>query len=532
MKLQYKNIALLTSCLFAASCSNELLPDFVTGNDDSANKVEMTFTAEVEGNDLSTRTTVDDIERAYPNILWNSGDKINLFSGTVSNQFRLKSGAGTRSGKFTGSSPVASEYYALYPYNSSNTITAEGDIKSHIPAEQTVWEGTFNPQCGLMMAKTTDKAASLEFRHACGYIQYTADFDCDKVVFHYEPSNDNVTTTAYLAGDVMIEWNEGNPKATVIENENASNSITISCTGGLQAGKKYLVAACPVNSREHELIVDVYIGNVKYTRLGNAAQDALSDIRRAKINQVSFDLPNMNYCDDYEFVDLGLPSGTLWGTKPLGGISDFYAWGETEGHHMRNADDYEFSTHNNKWYEYSSTGGDELFGKYNYNSMHPEVIDNKLQLEYEDDAAHVALGGGWTMPTTAEVQELMDCCTWTSQEATAGSGIYTVTITGPNGNSIFTTASGYYRAMWISSTIQYHEYEKGTGLYVWTKDLCHPDEDSSLEHSLAQYIYFSNIAHSMYYNALDGTKKVQQNWRGDGLVIYPVHPGYTTYQVQ
>ena len=41
--------------------------------------------------------------------------------------------------------------------------------------------------------------------------------------------------------------------------------------------------------------------------------------------------------DDEEFVDLGLPSGTLWATKNLGASSKtdyglYFAWGETTGY--------------------------------------------------------------------------------------------------------------------------------------------------------------------------------------------------------
>ena len=39
--------------------------------------------------------------------------------------------------------------------------------------------------------------------------------------------------------------------------------------------------------------------------------------------------------------------------------------------------------------------------------------DNKTTLDPEDDAAHVNWGGGWRMPTAAEVDELIDNCTWT-----------------------------------------------------------------------------------------------------------------------
>ena len=48
--------------------------------------------------------------------------------------------------------------------------------------------------------------------------------------------------------------------------------------------------------------------------------------------------------DDHEYVDLGLPSGTLWATCNVGAnapeeYGDFFAWGETEPKDL-----YEWST--------------------------------------------------------------------------------------------------------------------------------------------------------------------------------------------
>ncbi|MBR4828363.1 MAG: hypothetical protein IKZ92_00985 [Muribaculaceae bacterium] len=49
--------------------------------------------------------------------------------------------------------------------------------------------------------------------------------------------------------------------------------------------------------------------------------------------------------DDHEYVDLGLPSGTLWATMNIGAnapeeFGDYFAWGETEP-----KDDYSWTTY-------------------------------------------------------------------------------------------------------------------------------------------------------------------------------------------
>ncbi len=139
---------------------------------------------------------------------------------------------------------------------------------------------------------------------------------------------------------------------------------------------------------------------------------------------------------DHAYVDLGLPSGLLWATCNVGADSpedygDYFAWGETE-----TKSTYNWSTY--KWCNNSDWPYD--FTKYNTESDYG-TVDNKTVLEMSDDAAHVNWGGGWRMPTKAEMQELKDNCPseWTTQNGVNGRKF-----TGPNGESIFLPAAGYY----------------------------------------------------------------------------------------
>ncbi len=56
------------------------------------------------------------------------------------------------------------------------------------------------------------------------------------------------------------------------------------------------------------------------------------------------------------------------------------------------------------------------------------------------DAARANWGGTWRMPTSAEINELLNKCTWTF---TTQGGYNGYKVTGPNGNSIFLPAAGY-----------------------------------------------------------------------------------------
>lgn len=137
--------------------------------------------------------------------------------------------------------------------------------------------------------------------------------------------------------------------------------------------------------------------------------------------------------DTHEYVDLGLPSGTLWATCNVGANSPeeyggYYAWGETE------EKDYY------GWHNYN-LGGSYMSGftKYCTNSE-LGIVDNKTQLEPEDDVAHVKWGDNWRMPTITELEELHTQCTW--NWAPRG-GVNGCEVKGPNGNTIFIPATGY-----------------------------------------------------------------------------------------
>ena len=139
------------------------------------------------------------------------------------------------------------------------------------------------------------------------------------------------------------------------------------------------------------------------------------------------------YIDDYEYVDLGLPSGRKWAAYNVGATKPeeyggYYAWGETE-----EKSNYSWSTY--KW----CNGSYNTMTKYCTDSSYG-TVDNKTVLDPEDDVAHVKWGGSWRMPTKAEQDELRNKCSW---QWTTLNGVNGYRVTGPNGNSIFLPAAGY-----------------------------------------------------------------------------------------
>ena len=139
----------------------------------------------------------------------------------------------------------------------------------------------------------------------------------------------------------------------------------------------------------------------------------------------------------YEWVGLGLPSGTKWATCNVGATApeaygDYYAWGETT-----TKSTYEWSTY--KWCD----GSYDTQTKYCTSSSYG-TVDNKTVLELADDAARANWGGAWRMPTDAEWTELRTNCTWTWTDDYNGTGVAGRIVTSKtNGNHIFLPAAGY-----------------------------------------------------------------------------------------
>ncbi|MBR6016482.1 MAG: hypothetical protein IK067_05060, partial [Prevotella sp.] len=97
-----------------------------------------------------------------------------------------------------------------------------------------------------------------------------------------------------------------------------------------------------------------------------------------------------NTINGHEYVDLGLPSGTLWATCNVGAETPedyglYFAWGETVGYTGDTSDGRLFDWANYKWCDGSNT----TLTKYCNNSEKGKdgFTDDKTVLDPEDDAA-------------------------------------------------------------------------------------------------------------------------------------------------
>lgn len=142
---------------------------------------------------------------------------------------------------------------------------------------------------------------------------------------------------------------------------------------------------------------------------------------------------------DSDYVDLGLPSGTLWAKCNVGAgspekVGDYFAWGETATKTCYDWKQYKYSIFDDANFKLTKYCTDSTYG---YNGF----VDNLTVLESVDDAVSANWGAEWRMPTAEEFNELYQNTTyiWTSINGVEGR-----LLTGPNGNSIFLPATGFY----------------------------------------------------------------------------------------
>lgn len=182
-----------------------------------------------------------------------------------------------------------------------------------------------------------------------------------------------------------------------------------------------------------------------------------------------------NLSDHHDYIDLGLPSGTLWATTNIGASVP-----EEQGH-------------NYVW-------GGLIPDSTNPNKNKYYTDGNLTELEPEDDVAYVMWGSNWKMPTKDDFQELIDNCTITydyTSAATAaqlGSKDYvTIKITAKNGNYILLPQSAIPAA------------SSGIDVYYWSSSLGD-----------------SNLAYSYYYQTTTKCNRIQEFERWRSMPIRPI----------
>lgn len=188
--------------------------------------------------------------------------------------------------------------------------------------------------------------------------------------------------------------------------------------------------------------------------------------------------------EDPGYVDMGLPSGTIWATRNIGANSPeefgfYFAWGETAPKEVYNWDTY-------KWCD----GSYNKLTKYCTQSSYGR-IDYKMELDLEDDAAYVNWGPLWRMPCASNFTELESNCKrkWTTINGVSGC-MFTSKI---NGKTLFFPATGHRSGSGSSQV-------GSTGCY-WSRTLstASPNYSGVKCHCACGYHIYSSISPMLNY---------------------------------
>ena len=229
-----------------------------------------------------------------------------------------------------------------------------------------------------------------------------------------------------------------------------------------------------INDEVTSLTINKKGGIIKYTILSLTDQKlVLKDIEyedtwtlKRYTGNIEKEFPvilNSGIINGHEWVNLGL--SVKWACCNVGAntpeeCGDYFAWGEIE-----TKNEY-----------YSGEGYSKNYGK--------NISDISGNVAY--DAATANWGGSWRMPTKAEIQELIDNCTWTW---TIVNGVKGYKVTSKiNGNSIFISITGCYAGSslfeidfghyWSSTPSPYKDNQYACCFYIYNNGYGMSDRES------------------------------------------------------
>ena len=174
-----------------------------------------------------------------------------------------------------------------------------------------------------------------------------------------------------------------------------------------------------------------------------------------------------NTRNGHEYVDLGLPSGTLWATCNVGAEQPedegyYFSWGDTQSHATKPS---------RKQSKYSNLEKKQI-SKY-CTDMKFGQEDGKTELDAEDDAATVNWGKEWQTPSTDQIRELRDtvCCTWKWVDSYHGKNVCGFVVTSKiNGKTLFFRGETY---CWSRSPKEFCADMLDLSKAAWDKQISH-----------------------------------------------------------
>ncbi len=442
-KILFSLIALLACVALLPSCEEDF------------EKRQVTFTATMPSDDLSS-SRLGCIINGVPaadgfnlNAQWKESDKIQIFVSQDSKVYQLESPAiiydissDGKTCSFMITLPKSVNRGKDYEIIGVTGVEAQIDGSNVVALCTMKRVGTerFNEMLPMwFMAKKGSTQA--KFRHLCTYEVLNVNNVSDASIT-FRHSGFNVLSRWYIYSASILLSDGSIVGEQDVKNDAESDEITIPAGGTGTIVSWYI---------PHTIIADVTIDNAKLKAVvnGNAVTtvDAMISYKtqargNAYYMEVNWDGSNLYFSNEFcpdgnhpHIIDLGLPSGTKWACCNVGAnipteCGNYFAWGET-------APKSSYTKYNYKWF---LAGDDHNITKYCCNSNFG-TVDNRTELEPEDDAAYVNWGPEWRTPSLSQLYELKNNCTtkWTSVNGMGGFLFKSNT----NGKAIFLPAAGY-----------------------------------------------------------------------------------------
>lgn len=460
----FANTTLVLSLAMFASCSSDNDIEKNDENKESASVEEMVFTASFEG-DETTRAVLTKESSSTERMHWQEGDKIllswynNTSTGENNKATISKMYSNGTKAEFTGSGiPSGKSYYAaIYPDDVVSSVN-HGEFTTEIKTHQVLTSGyPYDKSAMLMIARTTSSYdKNLVFKNVPTLIKVTLTNNDGvkyiRVRSNYENSILSGTYAVQMSnsGDISSKKSNTNNYAQLEIPENSNGTFYLA-----------LIPGTPLNSgftfELEKSDGSIYVN--KYTESVTFGRSQIYDFG-------TFDVSGLTYMTD--FVNLDLPSGTLWCTRNItagSGTSTtlvnsmydnggYYAWGDLLAFNQDDGSGNKKTKYNSSTY----TLGDDIY----------TTSGSVSTLKDEYDAAYQIAGHAYCMPTYAQIEELYNNCTVTYYTSTTYQGHYGVLLTSKNnGKTLWLPAAGYHCDTWGKSGLN----SENSYSHYWSKSL-------------------------------------------------------------
>lgn len=530
-----KTVLLLSLASFAACSSDEDAEQVQNDNNNSTQPFkQLVFSASIQ-DDESTRAAL-----SGNNMVWEKDEQITVFnSESKTTTLSIKSGdAGKTTATFSNTTTLPDDfvqasgcYYSITPYDATKSSISGGVVTSSIPDIQTVTSGYAYDKSALQMIACADVSKrEFAFKNVAALAKFTIKNNDGtnkikyiKIVAH---NTANKISGGYTATLTLGE----DPVITNTSTAYYKNSVELKNIASTKDEKEYYIALLPGTLDQGFTIYfeTEFTNNAsgKGQSIAQFVKKTSYKFERSKVYDFgTFDASALKYRDNV--VDLGLPSGTLWTTKNIGGYSNgkdalfttyvydygqYYAWGEDFGYEESTQ-----QTHNNNdapvanWTSTPTTktkynsgyivGSKDWTGltskdRYRWDTYKwctrysltsdsdpsdSEVIKYKstgLTLSKYDDVAWQKSGGKYCMPTKVQMEELLNTTYMNYKASSENAEKYSTSVSKYgvkfaskrySSRFIWLSAGGaiYGTGNFITDDLQYDD----SNIYYWSRTL-------------------------------------------------------------